>query len=130
VKVDIMLGLYWKEEEEKRPWKYIAYKQQAMNDAIKKGAMFFTWNKFEFEPWDGKSEPKRYGNLVLDFDCKEKPQKALDDMKNLCLVHLPEHYEVDPHSIRFFASGSKGFHSVISPFVFDAEVGHTNLPII
>lgn len=125
-----MRGLYWKEEEAKRPWKYIETTPENCSEAVSKGAMFFTWNEFEFQPGNGNGEPKRYGHFVLDFDDKENPQNALDDMRSLCLTYLPEIHEVDPHCIRFYASGSKGFHAAIPTWVFGSEDGHTHLPLI
>ena len=112
-----MTFVYWKEEAEKRPWKFIPYKQQNMLEAIAAGAMFTTWNQFEFEPGNG-AEPKRFGNLVLDFDDKQNPQNALQEVRALCLQHFPEIYDLDPNCIKFFVSGSKGFHAVVPSWVF------------
>lgn len=125
-----MRGLYWKEEEAKRPWKFIGITPENLSEAVSEGAMFFTWTEFEFQLGNGNGEPKRYGHFPLDFDDKENPQNALDDMRSLCLVHLPEIHDVDPHCIRFYASGSKGFHAVIPMWVFGSEDGHTHLPLI
>jgi hypothetical protein len=125
-----MRGLFWKEEAEKRPWKYIEMIPEKLTEAVAKGAMFTTWTKFSWEPGNSNGEPIRYGDLVLDFDDKSNPQNALGDMRLLCLVHLPEIHDVDPNCIQYYASGSKGFHAVIPFWVFGSQDGHTHLPLI
>ena len=124
-----MRGLFWKEEAEKRPWKYIDMSPEKLSAAVADGAMFTTWTEFEWEPGNGKGEPKRYGWLPLDFDEKQNPQNALDDMRSLCLIYLPEIHDVDANCIRFYASGSKGFHAIIPSWVFGCA-GHPYLPLI
>ena len=121
--------IYWKEEPNDRKWRWIPNKEQARSIAIGQGAMFMTWTAFSHEPKNGK-EPIRYGDLPLDFDNKEDPEKALDDMRNLCLIHLPELYDVDPIDIQFFCSGSKGFHAVIPAALIGTEKGDPRLPLI
>lgn len=123
--------IYWKEEESARKWKPIPDTAAARKIAIKQGAMFFTWMSFsEQVGGDGRPEPNRKGFFPFDSDCKENPQKALDDIRTLCLVHLPELYEVDPYAIRFYATGSKGFHAEIPAELFGAEAGDPYLPHI
>ena len=92
--------------------------------------MFFTWTAFS-EPYkgNGQAEPHRWGNFPLDFDCKDNPENALRDIRSLCLVHLPEFFGVDPYGIEFYASGSKGFHAIISAKLFDAQDGDPYLPL-
>ena len=34
---------------------------------------------FEYEPEKDKEEPRRHGDLVVDFDCKEDPEQARKD---------------------------------------------------
>ena len=122
--------LYWKEEPPERKWKIIRDVEKDRLQAIQKGAMFFTWTCLS-EPFKDKGEePNRWGDLPLDFDSKEDPAKALGEMRQLCLVHLPEFYEVDPYSIQFYASGSKGFHAIIPAKLFDAQDGDPLLPLI
>jgi len=104
---------------------------EAKGGAIKKGAMFFTWASLS-EPYkgNGQPEPIRYGDFPLDFDDAKDPGKAVKEMTELCLVHLPEFYEVDPYDIDFFLSGGKGCHAEIPAKVFNAESGDPNLHLI
>jgi hypothetical protein len=122
-------GLYYKQEPEKRPWTYIPSKNAALEKAIAAGAMYTTWQHFEYEPVNG-AKPTRYGSLVLDFDDKKNPEHALADMSELCLNHLPDQYGVDPQAIEYFASGSKGFHAVLPSWLFGHPEGHEKLPLI
>jgi len=119
--------LYWKEEPKKRTWQKIPDTVEARQSAIKNGAMFFTWTTFSD---NGQPEPHRWGKFPLDFDSKENPQIALDHIRQLCLVHLPEFYDIDPYAISFYASGEKGFHAEIKPRLFDAQDGDPYLPLI
>jgi hypothetical protein len=118
---------YWKEEEKERKWKKIPDTPQALIEAIGQGAMFLTWARFQN---NGQPEPHRWGDFPLDFDCADNPAKALKEMQQLCLVHLPEIYGLDQYAIRFYASGGKGFHAEIPAKCFDAEDGDPLLPLI
>jgi hypothetical protein len=55
---------------------------------------------------------------------------ALIELRTLCLNHLPEFYDIDPHEIQFFLSGGKGFHAVISSRLLNAQDGDPQLPLI
>jgi hypothetical protein len=123
--------IYWKEEAEKRKWKLMKDTEEERLKAINKGAMFFTWVSFS-KPFKGKghSEPIRIGDLPLDFDDKANPENALQDMKTLCLVHLPEFFDVDPYDIKFYCSGEKGFHAVLPKEMFVLEKGDPYIPLI
>ncbi|MFH1102446.1 MAG: hypothetical protein V1714_01595 [Pseudomonadota bacterium] len=124
-----MSFIFWKEEPQTRKWKWIPNTHLARAGAIKSGAMFFTWTAFSCQPGNG-SEPMRFGHLPLDFDNKADPERALDEMRNLCLIVLLESFEIDAHEIQFFCSGAKGFHAVIPSYVIGSEAGHPKLPLI
>jgi hypothetical protein len=123
--------LYWKPEEEETRWQPIPCTERALKLVLKQKAMFTTWCRFS-EPYigNGQPEPNRKGNFPSDTDCKEHPEKALDDMRRQCLVLLPELYGVDPYAIRYFASGGKGFHCEIPAELFGAQDGDPHLPLI
>lgn len=121
--------IYWKKEEPKSSWDLIPDTPKARAQALANGAMFFTWATLS-EPYTGNgSDPIRFGDMVLDFDNENDPQAALNDMRNLCLIHLPELYSVDAHAIKFYASGKKGFHGILPASLFGAD-GDKNLPLI
>ena len=121
--------IYWTTENPGK-WQLIPDTELARKQAIKQGAMFFTWASLsEGYKNNGQPEPHRQGDFPLDFDHNEKPEKALQDLRTLCLVHLPELFGADPYGIKFYASGSKGFHAVISAKFFDAQDGDSYLPL-
>jgi hypothetical protein len=122
---------YWKKEIQKDRWKLISDTESAKKEAIAKGAMYFTWVSFS-EPYESEnnSEPIRYGDLPLDFDSEKTREKALKEMRWLCLTHLVEIYNLDPYEIKFYCSGSKGFHAVIPAELLGAQEGDPYLPII
>ncbi|MBT3185662.1 MAG: hypothetical protein HN342_14180 [Nitrospina sp.] len=63
---DVKSYVYWKEEPKDRKWKVIENTPEARQDAIRKGAMFYTWVEFS-EPYDeAEPEPIRKGKLPLD----------------------------------------------------------------
>jgi len=118
---------YWKEEEKERKWKKTPDTPQALTEIIDLGAMFRTWTAFQN---NGQPEPHRWGDFPLDFDCADNPATALKEVRELCLVHLPELYGIDPHGLRYYASGGKGFHVEIPAKFFDAQDGDPLLPLI
>jgi hypothetical protein len=121
---------YWKPEAKNTRWQL--FKPEDFQKVLRRGAMFRTWTTFS-EPYQSNvhPEPHRYANYFpLDFDCEEDPEKALADMRTLCLTHLPEACDVDPRAIRFYASGAKGFHAEIPVQFFGAENGDPYIPLI
>ena len=68
--------LYWTTEQ-KGPWKLIPDTPAAREQALRKGAMFFT-NCTVSKPWEnsGAPEPNRCGDFVLDTDDAENPSQA------------------------------------------------------
>lgn len=122
--------LYYKEEPNERPWNLIPDTPKARTQAIKQGAMFFTWASLS-EPYkdNGQPEPVRYGNLKLDFDSVD-PGQALKDLQTLFLVHLPELFDLDPYSVKYFLSGGKGLHADIPAELFNSQAGDPHLPLI
>lgn len=118
---------YWKEEPPERRWKEVSDNSEALAEILSKGAMFLTWTRFQN---NGQPEPHRWGDFPLDFDSKDDLIIAFREMKELCLVHLPKFYGIDPYGLKFFASGSKGFHVEIPAKFLDAEDGDPYLPLI
>jgi len=121
--------LYWTKEP---PGKWHVFKNtpESREAAKKVGAAFFTWSSLS-EPYNGNgTNPVRYGDMPLDFDNAENPEKALDEMRALLTYHLPEFYEYEPDNVSFYCSGGKGFHAVIPAEAFGAEQGHIKLPLI
>ena len=98
---------------------------EARDDAIRKGAMFFTNNSFS-KPYgnSGAPEPHRWGKFTMDFD----GPGALKDARALAFVHLADLYGLDPNDLRFFMSGKKGIHIEGEAELFGAEDGDTHLP--
>ena len=131
--------IYWKEEPQERKWKPIRNTEADRQRAIDQGAMFFTWTIFS-SPIDGNGapEPHRWGDLPIDLDRKYDEngnvivdeRGALQEARQLALVHLPELYGVDPYAIRFFVSGGKGFHIEIPATLLAAQDGDIFLPKI
>jgi len=119
---------YWKEEAKQRAWKLVPDIETEIEKAIQAGAMFKTWASFSSDPGNG-NKVTRFGDFPLDFD-SEDPEKALQDMRTLCLTHLSDIYNLDPYAIEFYCSGSKGFHAVIPCKCFGAEAGDVYLPLI
>ena len=122
---------YWKREKKADKWKVLQDLPGARERAKNAGAMFTTWTTFS-KPYtnSGTPEPIRYGDFPKDFDDAENPENALREMRDLCLVFLPELYGIDPYEIEFYLSGSKGFHAVIPAKCFNAVEGDTHLPLI
>jgi hypothetical protein len=125
-----MRGRYWKPEKTNTRWKWIEDTPEDKAKALKAGAMYLTWCHLS-EPYKNNgSEPLRFGNFPLDFDNKSAPQKALEEMRLLCLIRLPELYDADPYDFLFYCSGSKGFHCIIPARLFGTENGDPHLPLI
>ena len=102
---------------------------EARQDALAKGATAFTTTAFEFEPVKDKQEPKRYGNLILDIDCRENWENAIQDAR-IIVKSLESEYGVPPKMLRYWLSGNKGCHIEIPAEIFGGEEGDIYLPKI
>ena len=118
--------IYWTTEQ-KGKWQIIRDTPEAREDAIRKGAMFFSSMSLE-KPWEnsGAPEPNRQGDFILDFDGPNAVQEARD----LAMVHLPDLYGADPYGLRFFMSGQKGIHIEAPQEYFGDTAGDPLLPKI
>lgn len=110
------------------PWRMIEDSHEAMEQAKREGAAFLSTMAFEYEPQEGKDEPRRHGDLVFDFDHKEDPEIARNDC--ILLVQYLRRNGVDPHLLGLFVSGRKGFHIIVPTYLFGAIEGDPLLPMI
>ncbi len=110
------------------PWRPIPDTPEARKKALA-DCQAFTTMSFEFEPERGKPEPIRYGDLWLDFDCKECPALAVIAAR-FFIRNVVNDYDIDPNMLRIFMSGSKGLHLCIPAELFGGENGHPALPIL
>jgi putative DNA primase/helicase len=123
--------IYWKTEQKRSEWTLIPDTDEAKQRAIQNGAMFFTMMSLSAAYHNnGSPEPHRWGDFCLDFDYPNDIRIALTDLRTLCLSHLPQIYDIDPHEINFFLSGGKGFHATIPARLMRTEAGDPQLPLI
>jgi hypothetical protein len=87
--------------------------------------MFRSYPYFEFIPEDGRQEPKRYGNFVIDIDTGDSACK--DAIK--IIEWFEAVFSVAPDSWMIFLSGKKGVHLELSPEVCGTTDGHILLPL-
>jgi putative DNA primase/helicase len=121
---------YAKIERAESPWWVIHDTPAGFTKARRDGAMFVTTPALSHPYKDGGREPNRRDDLVLDLDSKDNPQLALNDLRRLCCFFLPETYGISAWDIKFYCSGSKGFHAEIPAHFFGLEAGHPELPLI
>jgi len=122
---------YCKKEQDVSPWVVIQDTPEAVEQAIRKGAMFVSTPALS-EPYDAQNpdaEIMRFDNLVLDFDDKANPGNALRGLRIL-IGHIQEIYGVDPYCMRLWCSGGKGFHAEIPSECFNSQDGDPYLPLI
>ncbi len=119
---------YWTTDPQ-GAWRLIKNTPEARDKAINDGAAFFTMCALSAPYEEGAEEPHRWGDLCFDFDSKDDPGAAHEDVKRL-VAHLEEVYSVEPETLRFFASGSKGFHVEVPAALFAGEAGDPLLPRI
>ena len=90
----------------------------------------------------GKPKPIVYGDIVIDFDAKREIVEADNSVRKVGDIEralkavrmmteiLHSRYSVDPNTLRFYASGGKGFHVIIPRELIGSEDGDTILPKI
>ena len=110
------------------PWETIMASQDVFELARQKGAAFLSTMAFEYEPVKDKEEPRRYGDLVIDFDCKDDPEQARKDCVKF-VNHLFGHM-VRPGELRYWITGSKGLHIIVPSYLLGGTEGDPLLPQI
>lgn len=120
---------YWSRESGDRTWFSMPDIPEARTQALKHGAMFFSFPMFDRLPVEGQPEPKRFGPMVIDFDSKTDPARAFQEARQL-LAHLADYYTLDANALEYYASGSKGCHVIIPPECFGAVDGDPALPLV
>ncbi len=100
-------------------WKFIPNTNEAKKQAILDGYTAFSVYGYEFEPTKNKKDkqPMLYGDLVLDFDCKENPKQAHQDAVAF-LKFLEDEYQLNLHTLKYWLSGVKGVHVSIPAATF------------
>ena len=109
------------------PWKFIPDTAEDRQKAVQNGYTAGSTMSFAFEPQEGKPEPVRRGPLILDFDCKADPAKAIDSAREV-VTYLFNRYGVNPESLRYWLSGGKGCHIEIPAVLYSGEGGEPFLP--
>ena len=110
-------------------WHLIGDTEEERAKAIQEGATAFTTMSFSFPPEEGKPEPTRFGDLILDFDSKDDPKTAI--MELIYFVEwLISEYDVNPRFLQYWISGGKGCHLLIPARMFGGEEGDPLLPCI
>lgn len=110
-------------------WKLIPDTPEEIRRGIDQGYTAKTILSLEYEPEKGKQEPKRWGPLVLDFDYKNGPCKAIKAAKYF-IARLCSHYQLDANNLRYWISGSKGCHIEIPDTLIGSEEGSEILTVI
>lgn len=110
-------------------WQFIPDTPEDRAAAIQSGATAFTTVSFSAFPEKGKPEPTRFGDLFLDFDCKENPVAAIETLKSF-VTTLIIAFNIEPHFLRYWLSGGKGCHLLIPAEMFGGENGDQFLPQI
>ena len=112
-----------------REWPFILDTPEERAVAIQSGATAFSTVSFSALPEKGKPEPTRFGDLILDFDCKDNPQSAIRDLM-LFVDKLGFYFNINPCFLRYWLSGGKGCHLLIPAEIFNGENGDPFLPYI
>ena len=108
-------------------WRPIPDTLEARAEALADGCQAITTMSFECEPERGKPEPLRFGDLWMDFDCKEAPDLAVIAAR-FFIQGLAEVFGINLNMLRIFMSGRKGLHLCIPAELFGGENGHPHLP--
>ena len=110
-------------------WHLIGDTEEERAKAIQEGATAFTTMSFSFPPEEGKPEPTRFGDLILDFDSKNDPKAAIMGLIYF-IEWLINEYDANPYFLQYWISGGKGCHLLIPARMFGGEEGDPLLPCI
>lgn len=87
-------------------WHIIPNNPEDRATAIQAGATAFSTVSFSAPPEEGKPEPTRFGDLILDFDSKDEPNAAI--MELIYFVEwLVSEYDANPHFLQYWLSGGR-----------------------
>ncbi len=117
-------------------WKVYEDTHEGREKALADGNNSFSAFSFSHPVEQGKQQPMRFGDMVLDFDAKKDVwddytgeskrvgdiPTALKAVRNFIAV-LCYNYDVNPECLRYYASGGKGFHVMVPAKLIGSENG-------
>lgn len=110
-------------------WRLVPNTPEAIDEGKRQGYTAVSIFSMSHEPEKGRREPLRRGPLVLDFDCKADPRRAIvaaqNFVRNLCM-----YYGLDVRCLRYWISGGKGCHIELDASLIGSEDGSTRLHVI
>lgn len=112
-----------------RAWKVYEDTPDNRQQALDAGYTAFSTMSFSSPLEDGKDEPNRRGDLVIDFDCKYNPYDSILFARRF-LDKLRLYYGLELNALRYYLSGGKGCHVVIPAECYGGEAGDPYLPLI
>lgn len=119
--------IYWKGETPIQKWRLIRATQNALDNAIDKGARYATVAQFTL---NGSNVPERYfAPLYIDLDDSDDVYNTLREGA-LLLRMIESDYDYPLESLRIFLTGGRGLSIEIPAATFGAEEGDLNLPYI
>ena len=89
------------------------------------GAKYSSYpSAFQYQPEKAeKAGPVRYGDLLIDLDCKDNPGMTLIEAQKI-ISHFEFVFDIDPSQWRFWLSGGKGVHLCLASTTLGADDGH------
>ncbi len=129
--------------EMSRQWREYPASKEGIKEAVRDGYTAISIYEFSGPVEKGKTQPMRYGDMVLDFDAKKELfdndenslgkvgdiDKALEAVRIFSRL-LTKKYDVNPNHLHYYASGGKGFHVIIPRELIGSEAGDIELPAI
>ncbi len=118
---------YWKPEG-KAPWKLIQDSEQAIQEAVAKGARYYTILSIDqdIDKLEADTKVSYKGPLYFDIDCDDENDSLADCRKLLLSLH--KDYGVNLNQLQIFCSGGKGFHVVVPAKIFSKGTANQYLP--
>lgn len=110
-------------------WQTYPDTEEGRKQAVAAGCTAISTMSFAYTPEEGKEQPNRRGDLVLDLDCKETPFNSVLAAQ-VFLKKLSIDYGLDLADLRYWLSGRKGCHIVIPAACYGGEEGDPHLPRI
>lgn len=118
---------YWKPEG-RAPWKLFQDSENGIQEAIAKGARYYTILSVDqdVDKLEADAKVNYKGPLYFDIDSDDE-NYSLNDCRKL-VISLYKDYGVNLNQIHIFCSGGKGFHVVVPAKMFSKGTANAYLP--
>lgn len=129
IPADAVKGKWYTEYQNQKKQKRVFIEDNEKTRKANKNIRYQIYPRFfQFPFEDGKPEPVRKDDFLVDLDCADEQDRTVKEAR-LIIKEVEEKYHVPPELWEIWLSGGKGVHLKLPAVCFGLEQGAQKLPL-